>query len=195
MVTCPPAPKRDDDIANATFILRNSAGQVPLIVTEDGDLGITGHFSKGSGSFKIDHPLDPKNQYLYHSFVESPDMMNIYNGNVLLDENGSAMIEMPDWFEPLNRDFRYQLTPIGAAADLYISQEINQGAFSIAGGTKGLKVSWMVTGIRQDRFANANRLEVEVEKEAESKGTYLHPEVWEHQRNDQTHQDMKLKRK
>ena len=41
--------------------------------------------SKSIGTFKIDHPLDPANKYLSHSFVELPDMMNIYNGNVMTD--------------------------------------------------------------------------------------------------------------
>jgi len=167
-----------DAIANATFRIRNSAGHIPLIVTEDGDLGITGHLSKGSGSFKIDHPLDPQNKYLYHSFVESPDMMNIYNGNAILDKNGHAKIDMPDWFDALNRDFRYQLTAIGQSADLYIAGEMQDRSFRIAGGKPGMKVSWQVTGIRQDQFANANRIKVEVEKEKEKKGTYLHPELW-----------------
>ena len=40
--------------------------------------------------FVIDHPLDPANKYLYHASVESPDVMNIYNGNVVTDANGRA---------------------------------------------------------------------------------------------------------
>jgi len=168
----------DNAIADAFFQIRNSDGALPFIVSESGDLAIAGHLSKGSGSFKIDHPLDPKNKYLYHSFVESPDMMNIYNGNVVLDQNGEATITMPDWFESLNRDFRYQLTPIGDPADLYVAQEISQRSFRVAGGSAGLKVSWQVTGIRQDRYANAHRLQVEVDKEDKNKGTYLHPGVW-----------------
>src|SRR5262249_60204830 len=76
----------------------------------DGDVLITGKLSKGSGSFKIDHPLDPANKYLSHSFVESPDMMNIYNGVVTTDANGDAQVQLPGYFEALNRDFRYQLT-------------------------------------------------------------------------------------
>ncbi len=175
----------NDDIANATFIIRNSDGQVPVIATEEGDLGILGHLSKGSGSFKIDHPLDPKNKYLYHSFVESPDMMNIYNGNITLDEHGEAEVRMPDWFNPLNRDFRYQLTAIGDPAVLYIKEEIDQGVFAIGGGKPGLKVSWQVTGIRQDRYANKYRLPVEVDKEASKRGTYLHPDAWEEVANGQ----------
>ena len=77
---------------------------------------VTGTLSKGGGSFKIDHPLDPENKYLYHSFVESPDMMNVYNGNVTTDAAGLATVELPEWFEALNRDFRYQLTVIGGRA-------------------------------------------------------------------------------
>ena len=50
-----------------------------------GDVAISGTLSKGGGSLKIDHPLDPENKYLYHSFVESPDMMNIYNGTITTD--------------------------------------------------------------------------------------------------------------
>jgi hypothetical protein len=64
-------------------------------VTIDGDVSIAGILSKGGGAFKIDHPLDPENKYLSHSFVESPDMMNVYNGNVELDESGEAWVELP----------------------------------------------------------------------------------------------------
>ena len=74
-----------------------------------GDVDVDGRLSKAAGSFKIDHPLDPANKYLYHSFVESPDMMNVYNGNIVTDDRGRAVVEMPEWFEALNRDFRYQL--------------------------------------------------------------------------------------
>ncbi len=171
----------DNTIGDAFFQIRSSSGTLPLVLGESGNLAVAGHLSKGSGSFKIDHPLDPKNKYLYHSFVESPDMMNIYNGNAVLDDKGEAIIQMPDWFQPLNRDFRYQLTPIGAPADLYVASEIVDGNFKIAGGQSGLKVSWQVTGIRQDRYANAHRLQVEVEKEDEKKGSYLHPGVWNNQ--------------
>ena len=51
-----------------------------------GNLNVTGNLTKGSGWFKIDHPLDPENKYLSHSFVESPDMMDVYNGNVITDK-------------------------------------------------------------------------------------------------------------
>jgi hypothetical protein len=144
----------------------------------DGSAQVTGSLSKGGGSFKIDHPLDPSDKYLYHSFVESPDMKNVYDGTVTLDGKGQATVELPDWFEALNRDYRYQLTAIGSSAsELHISREVKDGTFSIAGGKADQKVSWQVTGIRQDAWANANRIPVEVDKKAEDRGRYLHPEL------------------
>jgi len=142
------------------------------------NLYVDGNVYKSGGSFKIDHPLDPTNKYLYHSFVESPDMMNIYNGNVKLDVNGEAEVDMPDWFEALNMEFRYLLTCIGGFAPVYISEEILDNQFKISGGSAGMKVSWQVTGIRQDAFANANRIPVEELKEDKARGKYLHPELF-----------------
>ena len=144
----------------------------------NGDVNVTGNLAKGGGSFKIDHPLDPANKYLYHSFVESPDMMNIYNGTVALDANGEAVIPMPEWFGVLNRDFRYQLTCIGGFAPVYIAEELANNQFKIGGGRAGLKVSWQVTGIRQDAWANAHRIPVEEAKDARERGFYIHPELY-----------------
>jgi hypothetical protein len=142
-----------------------------------GNVAVTGTVSKGGGSFKIDHPLDPENKYLYHSFVESPDMMNVYNGNVVLDGRGEAVVELPEWFEALNRDFRYQLTAIGAPGPgLHVAAKVQGNRFRIAGGSQGLEVSWQVTGIRRDAYAEKHRIQVEVDKSEEERGTYLHPE-------------------
>jgi hypothetical protein len=144
-----------------------------------GNLNITGNVSKGSGSFKIDHPRDPANKYLSHSFVESPDMMNVYNGIVVLDARGSAWVDLPDYFQDLNRDYRYQLTSIGAPGPrLFIATEVSANRFQIAGGKPHAKVSWQVTGIRHDAFANAHRIQVEEEKPSNQRGTYLHPELF-----------------
>lgn len=144
----------------------------------NGRVAVLGSLSKGGGSFKIDHPLDPRNKYLYHSFVESPDMKNIYDGVVVLDANGEASVTLPDWFGALNRDFRYQLTCIGGFAPVYVSEEIANNQFRIAGGKAGLKVSWMVTGIRQDEFANANRIPVEEDKVGAERGHLMYPEAF-----------------
>ncbi len=143
-----------------------------------GDVFVSGNLSKGGGSFQIDHPLDPANKYLYHSFVESPDMKNIYDGVATLDANGEAVIQMPEWFGVLNRDFRYQLTCIGGFAPVYVAEELANNQFKIGGGHSGMKVSWQITGIRQDKWANAHRIPVEKDKDARERGYYLHPELY-----------------
>lgn len=144
-----------------------------------GNVHVGGTLTKGAGAIKIDHPLDPENKYLLHSFVESPDMMNVYNGNVVLDGEGKASVTLPDWFEALNREFRYQLTAIGGPGpNLYVAQEIAGNQFQIAGGAPGLKVSWQVTGIRKDPYAEAHRIPVEQDKPQAEKGTYRHPEEY-----------------
>ena len=143
-----------------------------------GDVAIAGTITKTSGSFKIDHPLDPSNKYLYHSFVESPDMKNIYDGIAELDAAGEATVELPEWFGALNRDFRYQLTCIGGFAPVYIAAKISNNLFRIAGGLPGMEVSWQVTGIRQDQWANAHRIPVEENKSEVERGYYLHPELF-----------------
>lgn len=143
-----------------------------------GNVQITGSIAKGGGTFKIDHPLDPENKYLYHSFVESPDMMNIYNGNIVTDAQGVAVVKMPAYFEALNQDFRYQLTVIGTFAQAIVAEEMNNGQFRIKTNAPQVKVSWQVTGIRHDKYANAHRVVAEVEKEPEMRGRYLHAAEW-----------------
>jgi trimeric autotransporter adhesin len=143
-----------------------------------GNVNITGTLTKGSGSFKIDHPLDPGNKYLYHSFVESPDMMNVYNGNITTDEQGIAVVALPDYFEALNRDFRYQLTVIGQFAQAIVLKKVVNNQFVIQTDKPSVEVSWQVTGIRQDAYANAHRIPVEVEKPPQEQGRYLHPELF-----------------
>jgi hypothetical protein len=141
-----------------------------------GDVLVVGQVYKSGGGFKIDHPLDPANKYLYHSFVESPDMKNLYDGVATLDAKGEAVVELPAWFGALNRDSRYQLTCIGGFAPVYIADEIGENQFKIAGGKPGLKVSWQVTGIRQDPYAEQHRIPVEEDKSPEERGGYIYPE-------------------
>ena len=173
----------------ALVVIKQSVAGLPLIEADgvgsalvldtSGNLAIAGNMSKAGGSFKIDHPLDPSGKYLYHSFVESPDMMNIYNGTAILDAKGKAAVTLPDWFEALNRDFRYQLTAIGAPGpNLYISKKVVGNRFEIAGGQPNAEVSWQVTGVRHDAWADAHRIPVEVKKTGEEAGKYLHPDLF-----------------
>lgn len=129
------------------------------------NLNIVGALSKGSGTFVIDHPLSPRTKLLYHSFVESPDVKNIYDGVVTLDQKGEARIVLPEYFEALNKDFRYQFFPhYEAMPDLYIKEEVANNSFVIAGGKPGGEISWQVSGNRHDPYILANPVINEVEK-------------------------------
>ena len=165
------------DGANAFGLYGDAVGAGALALYAGGDATVAGNLSKGGGGFRIDHPVDPANKYLYHSFVESPDMMNVYSGNVILGSEGKATVELPDWFEALNRDFRYQLTSIGSLDPTCISRKVSDGSFEIMGSPQQ-EVSWQVTGIRQDAWANAHRVPVEVEKKPADRGRYLHSELF-----------------
>lgn len=132
--------------------------------TVNGNVSVGGRVVKSNSTFRIDHPLDPSHKYLVHSAVESPDMKNVYDGIVTLDANGEAEVRMPDYFEALNRDFRYQLTCMGDYAPVYVSHEMQGNGFRISGGKPGLEVSWMVTGIRHDRYADEHRMPTEEAK-------------------------------
>jgi len=101
-------------------------------------------------------------------------MMNIYNGNVTTDASGTATVTLPAYFDALNKDFRYQLTAIGTFAQCIVSKEVSGNTFEIKTSVPNVKVSWQVTGVREDAYANAHRVIPEVVKEDKNKGKYLH---------------------
>src|SRR5436305_5337151 len=143
-----------------------------------GHVFVSGILFKAGGGFLIDHPLDPANKYLHHSFVESPDRKNVYDGIAVLDGQGEAVVELPAWFSVLNRDFRYQLTCLGGYAPVFVAEEIEGNRFRIGGGSPGFKVSWLVTGIRQDPWANANLIQPEHEKPEAERGSFSQPDLY-----------------
>ncbi len=164
---------------NSTALMAGGYGTNSAAGFFYGNVQVFGTLSKSAGSFKIDHPLDPTNKYLQHSFVESPDMMNIYNGNETTDATGYATVTLPDWFEALNKDFRYQLTVVGQFAQAIVAQEVQNNRFVIQTDKPSVKVSWQVTGIRKDAYAQAHPIEVEVAKRPDERGKYAHPELFD----------------
>lgn len=154
------------------------AGHFLGTVKIDGNLNVSGTVTKGGGAFRIDDPLDPAGKYLSHSFVESPDMLDVYDGNVRTDAHGYAVVRLPRYFQALNRDFRYQLTPIGRFAQAIVWKQIAGNRFTIRTDKPNVEVSWQVTGIRHDPYANAHRIVPEQAKPAADRGRYLHPELY-----------------
>jgi len=145
----------------------------------DGNVAVHGTLSKSAGSFMIDHPLDRENKILRHSFVEAPEMLNIYSGTIKLDDRGEAWVALPKYFSALNKDYRYQLTNVGASAQTYVAEEVKDNKFKIAGGKPGMKVSWQVSGVRQDAYAEDHRIVVEENKALEDRGKFIYARAGE----------------
>jgi len=143
-----------------------------------GNVGVSGNlYVTGTKAFKIDHPLDPANKYLIHYAIESPTVQNLYNGTILLDAYGEAVVQLPDYFEALNaEEFTYTLTPIGASMpNLHVAEKVQNNQFKISGGVGGKEVSWVLIGQRNDPWVKQNPAKDVMGKPKEEVGTYLHP--------------------
>jgi hypothetical protein len=145
----------------------------------NGRVYVGGFLQKVGGGFVIDHPMEPERRYLVHSFVEAPEMLNVYSGTVTLDARGRATVRLPRYFEVENTAHRYQLTAMGGPApSLHVSRAVQRNRFSIAGGSPGQQVCWLVTGVRQDAWAKENPLKVEPLKARRDQGRLLQPKVY-----------------
>ena len=148
-------------------------------LTVGGNLNVVGSLTASSKSFKIDHPQDPANKYLYHYCVESSEQMNIYSGAVRTDASGMALVALPSYFESLNKQFTYQLTVVGKSfAQVRVEEEIQAGKFSIRSSLPNIKICWQVTGVRADPAAQIYARNLEEEKAPAERGRYLHPEAY-----------------
>jgi len=136
--------------------------------------------ASGLKTFKIDHPTDPENKYLKHFTIESNEVLNMYRGTATFDANGESIIEMPSYFDEININFSYHLTPIGSYAPLFVKSKMENRKFVVAGGNPGDEVSWTVYAERNDPYVqqNPDRKIVEQEKESWNKGKYLMPELY-----------------
>ncbi|MDZ4846128.1 MAG: hypothetical protein SH857_11325, partial [Chitinophagales bacterium] len=157
-------------------------------VLSGGDIGATGDIiaagnvtAGGFKPFRIDYPLDPANKFLFHFAIESDEVLNLYRGTIPLDANGEAVIELPVYFESVNKNYSYQLTPIGASTPgLFVKSEIQNQQFIIAGGQPGQKISWQVTAERNDPYtANHPEKKLAIQDKAPHQvGKYVHPEEY-----------------
>jgi hypothetical protein len=146
----------------------------------EGDVEITGKLMVTSGikMFHIDHPLDPENKYLNHAAIESSEVLNIYSGNIITDNNGDAVVTLPAWFEALNKDFRYQLTVFGTFAQAIVAEKIKGNRFAIKTNASQVEVSWQVTGVRSDPGTRKFNFDVEEEKPQRHRGYFLNPDAY-----------------
>ncbi len=135
----------------------------------------------GAKAFRIDHPFDPENRYLYHYCSEGPEPLNVYRGNVVTDARGYATVSLPDYVEEINRDFTYQLTVVDGSDDFVFAKVVrgvSGNAFVIRTSKPGVHVCWEVKGARNDLYTRKYGAPVEVEKTEKDRGTYQHPELY-----------------
>lgn len=164
--------------SSATGVTYGVYGETASLTDGFGVYSVGDTAATGLKLFQIDHPLDPANRMLNHFSAEGPEPYLVYRGTAIMDQFGVAVVQLPDYFEAINRDPHYQLTPIGAPASLYIAREVQNNQFVIAGGQQGMKVSWTVTGIRNDAFVQRYGAREETIKSPAQRGRFLHPELY-----------------
>jgi len=161
-------------------LLLKVTGTTGITVRDTGNVDIAGALSKGSGSFKIDHPLKPESHHLVHSFVEAPQADNIYRGKVSLVA-GAATVNLDE----AGRMTEGTFVALNGNIQCFTSNEDGWTAVrgSVSGNTLTIEaqdascadaVSWLVIGERHDQHMldtdwtdAAGRVITEPEKQTE----------------------------
>jgi len=147
-----------DIVFGTRNVTTNTAVTERMRIAASGAVSVTGAFSKGSGSFKIDHPLDAKKDthHLVHSFIEGPQADLIYRGKVDLVD-GSATVNL-DTVATMSAG---TFVSLNTNVQCFTSNESGWTAVkgSVAGNVLTITaqasctdtVSWMVVGERCDK--------------------------------------------
>jgi hypothetical protein len=129
--------------------------------------------------FQIENPAAPAASFLNHYSLEAPKPNTLYSGNVRTDEAGFATVQLPGYFQELNKDFRYNLTVIGTFAKAIVKEKIGDGnSFVIQTDVPDVEVSWTIIATRDDPYMRAHRRPTVQPKTGAAKGKYLHPELY-----------------
>jgi hypothetical protein len=130
-----------------------------LTISKTGAVDVPGSLSKGSGSFKIDHPLPEKKDthHLVHSFTESPQADLLYRGKITL-VNGTATVNIDTvagmtegTFVLLNREVQcFTTNETGWTA---VKGSVSGNTLTITAQDNNCNdiISWLVIGERQDQ--------------------------------------------
>ena len=141
------------------FTTENAVEAQRMSINANGSVTIVGALSKGSGSFKIDHPLPEKKDthHLVHSFTESPQADLIYRGKVSL-VNGVATVNIDTvagmtegTFVLLNREV--QCFTSNETGWIAVKGSVSGNILTINAqdNTCNDTISWLVIGERQDK--------------------------------------------
>jgi len=160
---------------------RGEEGAFMLFQISDGEafMQVIGDLSVSNDkNFKIDHPLDPENKFLLHTCIESNERKTIYSGSITTNEDGLATVQLPDYFEALNKNHQYQLTVANEFAQAIIKSKVENNKFVIATDKPNIEVYWQVTGTRNDVNSKVRPFKVEVDKAQSERGLYIHPKAF-----------------
>ena len=146
------------DGPNSTARLFNASGTETITLAGgSGNATFLGAVSKGSGSFKIDHPIKPETHHLVHSFVEGPQADNLYRGKVDLVK-GAATVNIDTvagmtegTFVALNREVQCFTTNETGWTAIKGSVTGNVLTITAQDNTCTDTISWLVIGERQDQ--------------------------------------------
>ena len=151
--------------AGGIVIAHATSGNNGIRIVDNGDLEVGGALSKGSGSFRIDHPLESKKDthYLVHSFIEGPQADNIYRGKVDLVK-GSATVNIDTAAGMTEGTF----VALNTNVQCFTSNETDWDSVkgTVSGNTLTIScqnasstatVSWLVIGERQDQHMKDTR--------------------------------------
>jgi hypothetical protein len=137
----------------------SAAGTPYFRVRGDGSTFVAGSLSKGSGSFRIDHPLESMSETheLVHSFIEGPQADLIYRGKLTL-VNGKAQANIDEvstmtngTFESLCREVQC-FTTNESGWDLIKGKVIGNIIYIESQNVNSTdEISWMVIGERKDK--------------------------------------------
>jgi hypothetical protein len=138
-----------------------SGGQVSV----PGSLAVVGNVSKGGGTFLIDHPLDPDNKNLIHSFIEGPNCDLLYRGRVKLSK-GRAQVDVDvaakmtrGTFAALTQNVDFFITNATGNAKVRVEDiaAVKTGRFSIVADDPNSNdtVMWLVIAERADPYIKA----------------------------------------
>jgi hypothetical protein len=147
------------------------------------DVHIEGTLTKGSGSFLIDHPLDPEEKLLRHNFMESPENLVVYRGKATLDDAGAAVVHLPNYFVALTKESEstVTLTPIGQPFLIGYDLNHDHASFTVY-GEPNREVSWVAWADRDDPVIRQLSRPVEEAKGPENKycnrGKLIYPEAF-----------------
>ncbi len=121
-------------------------------------------FSTGTLVFTMDYPSALMNKLLNQYAVGSSEPVFVYNGTAYIEENGQVVVNLPDYFDKINKNPRIQLTGVGTPEVVYVTEDV-QGNRFIIGGKPGTKVYWTVTAERKDVHARIAKILTPVEQE------------------------------